>query len=85
MKKLRLPAVDSLTWRAAYTAGQGFVGTLLGLTVGLIYAVYNVPGVPEVVFKYVMDHMVEIALLFGLPIGVTSFVSNYFLRDLKKY
>ena len=85
MRNVRLPKVDSLTWRAAYTAGQGFLGTLFGLTIGLIYAVYNVPGVPRAIFEYVMEHMIEIALLFGLPTGFVSFALNYFFRDLKKY
>jgi len=70
--------------RALKTVGQAFGGFLMGL----VLAVWNVPGVPETVKSYVSGNLPEVLLLVGIPValsaGALALGTNYLFRDLKK-
>lgn len=57
-----------------------FLQTLAGLFVGLVLAVWSVPGVPEAVSVYVQANFVPLligTLVFvGLPAGVIAWLQN---------
>lgn len=50
---------------------------MVGLFIGLVTAVWAVPGVPEVVTQYLTDNAVQIALLVGIPSGLVAWLQNY--------
>lgn len=54
------------------TGFQAVVGAL----VGLILAVWAVPGVPEVVVNYLQDNAIQLLLIIGIPSGIVAFVQN---------
>lgn len=57
-----------------------FFQTLLGLLVGLVLTVWNVPGVPDAVNAYVQANFVPLfvgLLVFvGLPSGIIAWLQN---------
>lgn len=57
-----------------------FFQALGGLFVGLVLAVWNVPGVPETVSAYVQANFVPLFLglvtFVGLPTGVIAWLQN---------
>lgn len=77
----RLPEQDSSTGRALKTAVQAAIGFIVGLFV----VVWAVPGVPDAVAAYAKDNLVPVALAFGIPSGIASFVWNYLRRDVENY
>lgn len=76
-----LPSQDSATGRGLKTALQ----SVIGLVVGLAVTVWAVPGVPDAIIHYVQKNLWEIALMVGVPSGITSFVWNYFRKGVKNY
>lgn len=67
---------DNSTARGVRTGLQ----TLIGLFVGLIVAVWAVPGVPDVIFKYFTDNILNAVALFGLPTVVSGIVAKVWNR-----
>ena len=59
-----------------------FLQTLIGVVIGLFVVVWAVPGVPHVVYSYLMDNVVPIALSVGIPSGVASFLWNILRKDV---
>jgi len=57
-----------------------FVQALGGILVGLVLAVWNVPGVPEVITEYARTNFVPLfialATLIGIPSGIISLIQN---------
>lgn len=57
-----------------------FFQTLGGLLVGLILAVWNVPGVPEAIVAYAKTNFValfmSLIVLVGLPSGLIAYFQN---------
>lgn len=78
---MRLPQTDSATGRAVKTAVQAIIGFM----VGLIIAVWAVPGVPDAVWGYIQNNLLQVLLAVGLPAGVTSLVWNLFRKDVRNY
>jgi hypothetical protein len=67
----KTPAVKGLR-----TGLQAAVGVLVTFLVGLVLAVWNVPGVPETVLTYVGDHLAQVLLVVGIPSGLVAYVQN---------
>lgn len=78
---MKLPQNDSAVGRGLKT----FVQAVVGLLVGLIVTVWAVPGVPHAVIGYLQTHVVELALLVGIPSGVTSLIWNLFRKNVPNY
>lgn len=78
---MNLPSQDSATGRALKTAMQA----IIGFFIGLILAVWAVPGVPEAIIAYIKSNFVGVALMIGVPSGLTSFIMNLFRPDVKNY
>ena len=82
---MKLPSVDSATGRAIRAA----CFALFSFFIGLVVAVYNVPGVPEAVSSYLQSHIDELFLAVGIPValgtGAMSFVFNYLRPNVKNY
>lgn len=57
-----------------------FIQTLGGLLVGLLIAVWNVPGVPEAIVAYVQANFVPLfaglLVTVGLPSGLIAYFQN---------
>ena len=57
-----------------------FFQTIAGLFVGLVAAVWSVPGVPEAVTAYVHANFVQLligtAVFVGLPAGLIAWLQN---------
>ena len=57
-----------------------FLQTLGGLLVGLIMAVWNVPGVPEAIVAYVRVNFVPLFMgllvTVGIPSGLIAYIQN---------
>ena len=57
-----------------------FLQTVGGSVVGLLLAVWNVPGVPEAVTAYARTNfvplLVTLAVLVGVPSGVIAYFQN---------
>lgn len=54
------------------TAFQAIVGSLIGL----VLAVWAVPGVPEVVTEYSASNWLPILLTIGVPSGIVAWIQN---------
>lgn len=83
---MNLPSQDSATGRGLKTTAQAGIGTLLltGLA-KLAVDVWNVPGVPEIVVKYLQDNLILIASAVGISSGLTAFVWNLFRPRVETY
>ena len=57
-----------------------FFQTLGGLLIGLVLAVWNVPGVPEAIVAYAQVNFVplfmSLLVLVGLPSGLIAYFQN---------
>ncbi len=57
-----------------------FLQALGGILVGLVLAVWNVPGVPETITSYAQSNFVplfvSLAVTVGIPAGIISVVQN---------
>lgn len=57
-----------------------FLQTVAGSLVGLVLAVWNVPGVPDAVVAYAKTNfaplLVTLAALVGVPAGLIAYVQN---------
>lgn len=57
-----------------------FFQSLIGLLIGLVAAVWHVPGVPEAVHAYVQANFVPLFLglvgFVGLPTGLVAYFQN---------
>ncbi len=77
---MELPKQDSATGRGLKTIVQ----TMVGFTVGLGIAIWQVPGVPDVIMNYLQANFLQVFLTIGVPValssGVTSFLWNLILR-----
>lgn len=50
---------------------------IVGVVIGLVAAVWAVPGVPEVVQQYLLQNVVVVLLVFvGIPSGVVAYFQN---------
>lgn len=78
---MKLPSQDSATGRALKTAVQAIVG----FVVGLVVVVWSVPGVPHAVLDYMRTNVFQLALFFGIPAGLTSFVWNLFRKEVPNF
>jgi hypothetical protein len=60
---------------------------LLAFMVGLVLAVWQVPGVPEAVHTYISNNLPNTLLAFGLPLalgtGLVSFLWNVLRPSVK--
>lgn len=75
---------DTATGRGIRTAIQA----LIGFVIGLIIAVWTVPGVQQVVSDYLLQNLLGLTMVVGIPTGIASglvgFLWNVFLRkDVK--
>lgn len=73
---------DSAVGRGIRTAIQALGGFIIGLAI----AIWQVPGVADVVKLYVSQHFVELVIAFGIPSavgsGVLGFLWNFFRKDV---
>ncbi len=80
MNNTRLPATDSVTYKGLMTALQALIAFL----VGLVITVFNVPGVPQAIISFTVNHLPDVLFSVGVPIivgsGATSFIINYLFR-----
>lgn len=67
---------DSARGRGLRTGIQAALAALLTFIIGLIMAVWKVPGVPVAVVDYVQGHLIEVLLAIGIPSGLVSWVWN---------
>ena len=81
---MNLPSQDSATGRGIKTIVQ----TMVGFAVGLGIAIWQVPGVPDVIMNYLQNNFAQVLLTIGLPValssGITSFLWNLILRKSVK-
>lgn len=75
------PSSDTALVRGVRTTIQTFIGAF----VGLLAAVWAVPGVPEAVTSYLSNNLVPLLLVVGIPAGVTSFVWNLLRPSVKNF
>lgn len=62
------------------------IQALIGFVVGLIAAVWAVPGVAEAAWTYVTANLTNVLVLVGLPsvaTGVVSWIWNVVRKDVK--
>ncbi len=80
MNNLRLPQKDSATFRGLITALQALVTFIIGL----ILAIWQVPGVPKAFLDFVWNNAPSLLFTLGISssigVGIISFLSNYFFR-----
>lgn len=70
---------DTAVWRGIRTGLQAAIG----LFVGAVLAVWNVPGVPDALYTYVANNVVGALLSVGIPAGIAGFVWNAMRRDVQ--
>lgn len=69
--------------------GRGFrtfLQAIIGFVVGLVVAVWSVPGVADVAVEYVTKNLTNTLVLVGLPTvatGVVSWLWNVIRKDIK--
>jgi hypothetical protein len=77
---VRPPTLNSATGRGLITIGQALITFL----VGLILAVWKVPGVPQAVINFVLHNSLSLLLSFGISssigVGLVSFLWNFIFR-----
>ena len=80
MNNLRLPQTDSATFRGLITALQA----LITFSVGLILAIWQVPGVSKAATDFVWVNGPTTLAAIGIPLiigtGIVSFLFNLLLR-----
>ena len=80
MNNLRLPNSDSATYRGLITALQ----SLITFFIGLLLAVWQVPGVSKVAMDFVWNNAPQTLVAFGIPLivgtGIISFLYNLLFR-----
>lgn len=69
---------DGAIARGLRTAAQA----IIGLVVGLVVVVWQVPGVPEAVTQYLQDNIIKLALAVGIPSGLAGYVWNLLRSDI---
>lgn len=52
------------------------VQTIIGALIGLVIAVWAVPGVPEVVIEYARTNLIPLLLVIGIPSGFVAWFQN---------
>ena len=83
---MRLPTQDSATGRGIKTAAQTGLGTLVLMAfVNLAVSVWNVPGVPEVVFAWLKENVIQIVVSLGVSSGLVTVVWNILRPSIKNY
>ena len=75
------PSSDTALVRGVRTIFQ----TIIGAFVGLVLAVWAVPGVPEAVTSYISTNLVQLLLVVGIPSGLASFVWNLLRPSVKNF
>lgn len=50
--------------------------TIVGSLIGLVLAVWAVPGVPEAVIEYAKTNLVPLLLVIGIPSGFVAWLQN---------
>ncbi len=87
---MRLPTLDSKTAKAIKVTALAF----FGFAAGLIIAVWQVPGVPEVVKSYCQANIPTLLVTVGIPTaisaGIGSVILNvildkFFKKNIKNY
>lgn len=80
MSKLPTPNIDSATGKGLMTALQ----VLITFIIGLLLAVWSVPGVPKAISDYVFNNAPGLLLSIGVPLtigsGIISFLMNQLFR-----
>lgn len=61
-----------------------FLKACAGFIIGLIAAIWAVPGVPEAVTAYVRDNWMQVAVTVGLPTALSTGLVNLFFDWRKK-
>lgn len=83
---MELPKQDSATGRGLKTAAQTGIGTVIVTAlVSLVVAIWQVPGVPEVVIKWAQDNVILLATTFGTSSGVVAFIWNVLRKNVPNY
>ena len=83
---MRLPSQDSATGRGIKTAAQTGLGTLvLMAVVNLAVSIWNVPGVPAVVFDWLKNNALQVAGSLGVSSGFVALVWNAFRKSVPNY
>ena len=72
---------DTALMRGVRTAIQAFIGVV----VGLFTTIWSVPGVSEATVHYLGENALPLALAFGIPAGIASFIWNYLRKDVPNY
>lgn len=77
---VRPPTLNSATGRGLTTAVQALVSFIIGL----ILAIWQVPGVPKAVMDFVWNSgptlLVTLGISTSLSVGIVSFLWNFFFR-----
>lgn len=73
---------DTARGRGVRTGIQAALAALATFLVGLLMAVWKVPGVDMAVISYVQAHIVEVLLAIGVPAGITSYIWNLIRKDV---
>lgn len=79
---MKLLNSDSAKGRGVRT----FIQAVLGFIIGLVAAVWAVPGVSDAAFKYVTENLTNFLVLIGFPTvatGVVSWIWNVVRKDVK--
>lgn len=83
---MRLPTQDSATGRGIKTAAQAGIGSLILMAlVNLVVSVWNVPGVPDVVFDWLKDNVMQITGSLGISSGLVAIIWNIFRKSVPNY
>lgn len=73
---------DSARGRGIRTGVQAALAALVTFLVGLLMAVWKVPGVDVAVINYVQAHIIEVMIAIGVPAGIVSYVWNLIRKDV---
>lgn len=79
MDNLRLPDKNTATTNSF----EVFLKALGGFALGLLVAVWKVPGVPEAISSYVQQNWMSIILTVGIPTALSTGIINL-IFDIRK-
>lgn len=84
--KEALPSQDSATGRGIKTTAQAGIATvILAALLNLVVSVWNVPGVPPVVFAWIQSNIAQITASIGLSSGFVALIWNLFRKNVERY
>lgn len=76
---------DTALVRGVRTSIQAALATLLTFSVGCIFAVWNVPGVPDALLSYIYNNLPQCLMAIGLPTGIVSFIWNVLRPNVRNW